>query len=191
VPDERHLDARSLRGLAHPLRVRVVELLWLDGPATATGLAARLGESSGTLSWHLRQLAEHGFVEDDPTRGNRRERWWRYVERPMRVDAGQLREDPGLREPVAAYLSEVLNQTYVRMAGFLDQDWGRDWYDASTVAVSRFHLTPAQLAALTEELHAVVDRHRAAHPPEGERGPGEETVVVQFQAFPHRPPEAS
>ena len=69
------LDARSLRGLAHPLRVRMLWMLETDGPATATILADRLGERTGTTSWHLRELASCGFVEEVSDRGNKRERW--------------------------------------------------------------------------------------------------------------------
>ncbi len=67
MTNPRRLDARSLRGLAHPLRMRLLDALRVHGPATASGLAERLGESSGATSYHLRQLAEHGFVEDAPT----------------------------------------------------------------------------------------------------------------------------
>lgn len=192
MTEPRPIDAHSLRGLAHPLRVRIVELLWLDGPATATGLAARLGESSGTLSWHLRQLAEHGFIEDDPTRGNKRERWWRYAGGASQLDAGRFVEDPELRGPLSVYLREVLDQTHQRVTGFLGQDWGREWYDAATAAVSRLRLRPEELRALNDELLAVVDRYRAEHPPDvAERRSGEELVVVQIQSFPHRSPDPS
>ena len=51
------LDPRTLRGLAHLMRVRILTSLREGGPATATGLAARLGESTGSTSYHLRQLA--------------------------------------------------------------------------------------------------------------------------------------
>src|SRR5262245_48344790 len=86
----RNVDARSLRAIAHPLRVRIMELLWLDGPATATGLGGRLAESSGTVSWHLRNLAEHGFIEEDTERGTKRERWWRLKHRSMTVEVAEF-----------------------------------------------------------------------------------------------------
>ena len=77
-----HLDARSLRGLAHPVRLKVLGRLREGGPSTATALAAELGESSGVTSYHLRQLAQYGFVvEDDTPRASRRERWWRAAHR--------------------------------------------------------------------------------------------------------------
>jgi len=82
----RRLDPRSLRGLAHPLRMRLLSTLRHDGPATASQLAEKLGESSGATSYHLRQLAAHGFVEDDPERGKGRERWWRAAKEGTRFD---------------------------------------------------------------------------------------------------------
>src|SRR5215212_5276227 len=80
------LDARSLRGIAHPVRVRILTSLREDGPATATGLAGRLGESTGSTSYHLRQLAEYGFVAEDTGRGVGRELWWRAVHRATYSD---------------------------------------------------------------------------------------------------------
>lgn len=70
-----------MRALAHPLRGRLLGLLRLDGPSTATLLGQRVGESSGATSYHLRQLAVHGFVEDVEGAGRGRERWWRAVHR--------------------------------------------------------------------------------------------------------------
>ena len=75
------LDARNLRGIAHPLRVRLLGILREEGPATATMLAQRLGESSAATSYHLRQLASYGFIDDDPERNAGRERWWRAAHR--------------------------------------------------------------------------------------------------------------
>ena len=67
----------GLKALSHPVRLRMLGLLRAEGPATATALAARLGLNSGATSYHLRQLAAHGFVEDDASRGNGRDPWWR------------------------------------------------------------------------------------------------------------------
>ncbi len=52
-------------------------LLRLEGPATATQLAQQLKLNTGATSYHLRQLAEHGFIEEDHERGDARDRWWR------------------------------------------------------------------------------------------------------------------
>src|SRR5690606_14689551 len=70
-------DPAALKALAHPLRVRLLATLRETGPATATELAARLETDSGSTSYHLRVLAEHGFVEDAPgDRRHPRERRW-------------------------------------------------------------------------------------------------------------------
>ena len=50
-------DVRALRALAHPLRNRLLGQLRLNGPATASQLGRVVGESSGSTSYHLRQLA--------------------------------------------------------------------------------------------------------------------------------------
>jgi DNA-binding transcriptional ArsR family regulator len=70
-------DVRALRALAHPLRSRLLGLLRLHGPATASQLGRAVGESSGSTSYHLRQLAAYGFVEEVEGEGTARERWWR------------------------------------------------------------------------------------------------------------------
>lgn len=53
-----------MRALAHPVRSSLLELLIIDGPITATEAGERLGESPTTCSFHLRQLARYGFVEE-------------------------------------------------------------------------------------------------------------------------------
>jgi DNA-binding transcriptional ArsR family regulator len=187
--DVQRVDARSLRGLAHPLRVRLMELLWLDGPDTATGLAARVGESTGTTSYHLRQLAEHGFIEDDPSRGTKRERWWRYRPAGMTLAAADFIDDPDLRGPLSVYLHESLNQLYQRIARFLAEDWGREWYEVAAASDWNLRLRPAELAALNDEVTAVVARYRETHDAErAEPREGDEHVVVQLQSFPYRRP---
>src|SRR3954454_11215348 len=70
-------DVRALRALAHPLRNRLLGRLRLNGPATASQLGRTVGESSGSTSYRLRQLAGYGFVEEVEGQGTARERWWR------------------------------------------------------------------------------------------------------------------
>jgi hypothetical protein len=73
-----------VRALAHPLRLELLDLLRFEGPATATLMARRVGESS----YHLRQLARYGYIEETPCQGGR-ERWRRYRERPVTVAHGE------------------------------------------------------------------------------------------------------
>src|SRR5918994_7005385 len=78
--EDRVLDSGALRALAHPLRVRIYDILSQYGPQTASSLADRLGESSGSTSYHLRALAKQDLIREATDRGTGRERWW---ERPI------------------------------------------------------------------------------------------------------------
>ena len=71
-------DSRVLAAMAHPLRRRLLGLLKLDGPSTATVLAERTSQAVGNISYHLRTLAAAGLIEEAPELArDRRERWWR------------------------------------------------------------------------------------------------------------------
>ena len=70
-------DAGSLKALAHPLRLALLEMLVTEGPQTASQAAVALDDSPSNCSWHLRKLAEHGFVR--AAGGNGRNRPWRAV----------------------------------------------------------------------------------------------------------------
>ncbi len=185
VRPTRRMDARSLRGLAHPLRMRIFEVLGLDGPATATHLAERLGESTGTVSWHLRHLAEHGFIEEETGRGTKRERWWRRVGVSNELNIADFRDDPDSHGALSVYLDELVRQYFHRVTTYLGEEWDETWRSAGTVSDWRdLRLTCDQLAALNAELMAVIARHTPA--PDAEPAPDALPVVVQLQSFPRR-----
>lgn len=179
MTDKHRLDARGLRALAHPLRVRMLGTLRSDGPATATQLAQRLGESTGTTSWHLRQLAEHGFIEEDPDRGTKRDRWWKAVHSAMQLSVSDFSDRPELAGSLSVYLQSVLEQHYRRAADFVAGGaWAREWQEAATMSNFSLRLDPARLEALNAELFAVIERYTAEPSPDGS------DVAVQIQAFP-------
>ena len=178
----RRIDARSLRGLAHPLRMSILEAIELDGPATSSTLAARLGENTGTISWHLRLLAEHGYLEEDVQRGNKRERWWRIPGQTV-LDPAEFLDDPETRRALDVYLRDLAERYFNRVRAYLDQDWPAEWQHAAALSDWRgLRLTPEQLQNLNEEIAAVVDRYTAADP----AGDNAERVIVQLQSFPRR-----
>src|ERR1700729_1277013 len=69
-------DAQTMRALSHPVRIALIEALTVYGAMTATQVGERIGESSTTCSFHLRQLAKYGFVEEAGG-GKGRARPWR------------------------------------------------------------------------------------------------------------------
>lgn len=178
----RRLDARSLRGLAHPLRMTILELLQLDGPATATGLAARVGENTGTVSWHLRHLAEHGFIAEETDRGTKRERWWRVVNEEKTIDTADFRDDPDTRGALSVYLHELMVQQFSRVSRYLTEDWRDEWQGVGTIASRQdLRMTPDELRALSAELLAAIERHVPATV-----APDAQPVIVQLQTFPRQ-----
>jgi DNA-binding transcriptional ArsR family regulator len=183
VKDVVTLDPRSLRGLAHPLRVRLLGLLREEGPATATRLAERVGQSSGATSYHLRQLAAHGFVVEDTGRGVGRERWWRAAHRSTTLEGDIDREAPAETE---AYLRAVSAQYAERVDRFITEmpTLAEAWRECLTLSDWRFRLTPAEANELHDALLALVARYRRADDPDAEVPAGAEPVVLQAQIMP-------
>ena len=153
-----------MRALAHPLRVRLLGSLRFEGPGTASILGERLGESSGATSYHLRVLADHGFIEEDASRGRGRERWWRTAH-----DATSWRPETFRGDPDALAAEQWLSGFVARMGMEWLDDWitrrpsaDRAWVEASAESDYRLIMTPPEVRALVEELHEVIRRHDAA-----------------------------
>ena len=170
-------DVRALRALSHPLRNRLLGLLRLNGPATASQLGRVVGESSGSTSYHLRQLAAYGFVEEAEGRGNARERWWRARHRMtswqaadvVAQDGGAEVQDEMTRLQIDLH-AQVLEAWHVQKAE-LDPAWTA----AASLNDYALRLRPDQARALAEEIDAVVSRWLAEHPSDV---PAEGTEVV-------------
>jgi predicted ArsR family transcriptional regulator len=169
----------ALKALSHPVRLRMLGLLRSDGPATATTLAARLGLNTGATSYHLRQLAQHGFVEDDAERGNGRDRWWRATHQATSTGPEKPGDEAG-RDSLDAYLQAVAVvhteqlQQGVEERGQLPDEWRA----ASTFSDWNLRLTPAKARALVRALAATVEEVD-----EDDDGVAAE-FIVQINGFP-------
>src|SRR5580658_4429564 len=108
-------DARTMRALAHPLRVRLLELIRRDGEITATRAAELLDDSPGNMSWHLQTLAKYGYIEEAGT-GSGRRRPWRAVSVSNRFDTAA--DGP---EPAAA--GEALESSFIDLAFTRLREW--------------------------------------------------------------------
>jgi DNA-binding transcriptional ArsR family regulator len=180
-------DLAGLRALTHPLRLKLLGELRRHGPATASGLGARLGESSGATSYHLRELAKAGFVIDEPGRGTTRERWWKSAHRSTHME---LPAGGGDALPVGAEYMRLIARTYAEsMLHFTDSietiadDYGEEWNDGFTLSDYQIELTPAEAGQLIGELNETILAYRRDHAPAGSR-----KASVQFQVFPTRNP---
>ncbi|GIF62924.1 transcriptional regulator [Asanoa ishikariensis] len=178
---EVNADATTLRGLAHPLRVRMLGLLRENGPATATTLAERLGQSTGATSYHLRILANYGFVVDDPERNVGRERWWKAAHRTTRLEI-----DSALPPAEAeGYLRAVAAQYADQTVRFLDEmaSMPPRWRDPFTISDWRLRLTQAEAMELNEAIFALAERYRRDDP-DIEHPDGAEKVTLQVHLLP-------
>lgn len=190
-PSERSdaiVDVTRLKALAHPLRIRLFDAL-SAGPATASGLGQLLGESSGATSYHLRQLAAHGFVEEVVGRGTARERWWQ-IPQTRQVLSGQNLRAPAARESLQLFADEWLRLRFEAAADFraraaagLERTWEGHAEEVTDIAI----LTPDELSAMTAELMGVLEAWAARTAGrEDERPEGARVVEVQLRAFPRR-----
>ena len=173
-------DAQLLRAMAHPLRLRLLEALLKDGPATASALGRRLGESSGMTSYHLRQLEKYGFVEEDARQG--RKRFWRAVDEGFEWttdtdDAGLVEASSALGRQLVGQYSRWLRRWYAET-----RHWDRRWRAAAESGDYWFELTPAELRELGDEVAAVLRRYDDRRAPRD----GTERAIVLFHAFPER-----
>ena len=181
----RTLDARALKALAHPLRVRIYDLLSERGPQTASSLAALIGETSGATSYHLRALASHDLIREVPDRGTARERWW---ERPKgRVDMPGPTEamSPSSRAAAQIVTTEFLRLRHQTLMEYINRPESQQpdgWKDAGLVMTTMLDVTPEQMAELKQELTAVVDaaveRYRGQ-----ESLPGTRRVSLRAEVF--------
>ncbi|MBS2936148.1 helix-turn-helix transcriptional regulator [Nocardioides sp. J2M5] len=150
-------DVAGLRALSHPVRLRMLGILRTEGPATATTLAQRLDLNTGATSYHLRQLAQHGFIEEDTERGNARDRWWRAAHESTRTD---LRGDDVGGEDVEAYLATVAQLYADRLRAAVAElpFLPTEWRSAGTLSDWELRLTPSQAHALVQELARIVEQ---------------------------------
>lgn len=178
-------DPRALRALAHPLRLRLLGLLRADGPATATGLAALTGESTGTTSYHLRQLERHGLVLEDAGRGNGRDRWWRAAHDATSWSSADFVDDPEARAADTWLVGHVLRRHSDAIAAWHEtrDELTPEWLAASDVSDAWMTLGPERARAMERELHEVLQRYRAM----GDDAPDAREVTIHLHVFPTAP----
>jgi DNA-binding transcriptional ArsR family regulator len=106
---------------AHPLRVQIFDALSTYGSATASGLAERLGESSGATSYHLRQLEKHGLVREVAGKGTSRERWWERPPGSVNIGSREASQTPAGRSAANLILRELSVNEQRMLGDFVDR----------------------------------------------------------------------
>lgn len=157
VPDTGYelTDPREMRALTHPLRLALIELLWREDMINATQAAAELGESQASCSFHLRQLAKFGFVEEvEGVRG--RARPWRLSRRGVRV--ANVQDDPQAAIAWSALERLLRDRQLERYRAWLEgrSAYSREWREAAYHSHSVAWLTPDELGRLAEQITVLV-----------------------------------
>jgi len=179
-----------MRALAHPVRIALLEQLVLGGALTATELGERIGESPTTCSFHLRQLAKYGFVEEAGG-GRGRARPWRLT--TMGISFGNTHDDPAT-EIAANVLSRVVQERWLgRHQTWIEtrSTYPRAWRDAANDSEYVFYVTPAELKEINQEmLDLLLPKYRERLTDPERRPPGSAPVEMLVFTFPVELPEA-
>lgn len=172
-PSLRISDPAALKAVAHPLRGRLLLLLRLEGPATASALARRVGESSGSTSYHLRQLARFGFVAETPEQPSRRERRWQATAPLTEYHPSEVVGTPegraaleGMQRTQLGFLARAL-ESWIATA----PNRSSDWQEAAGLSDWVLRLRPADAAALVSALAEVIARAAERPPDDAEAEP--------------------
>lgn len=178
------LEMAALKALAHPLRVQILDALSGYGPATASALAERLGESSGATSYHLRQLEKHGLIREDTTRGSGRERWWERVPRPITLDATEFAPDSAERAASDLVVAEWQRSRQQRLQQYTLHAHDRlpkEWLEAGTISTSNVQLTVEQTKELVRRMDELLEEY--LEPFRDQRAPGARPVQIHMDVF--------
>ena len=185
LPSIRLTDPRALRAYAHPTRMALVGLLRREGPLTATQASAVIGESVASCSFHLRQLAKYGLVEEA---GGGRGR-----QKPWQATAMTTSWDDGPADPAAAAASEALQLAIAGLYFDLTTRWIRDrprepaeWQQAAHFGDSLLYLTAAELTELGEQFQQLMRPYQERLVNPGLRPEGSRPISLVHLAFPSR-----
>ena len=183
-------DARTFRALGHPVRLALLETLAIEGPLTATEAAERIGESPTTCSFHLRQLARYGFVEEAGG-GKGRARPWRLS--TIGMQSANVHDDPETEIAAAALAGLMRERQLARYRTWLETraSYPKEWREAANEGDYLFWLTADELVELNRELAEMLiplARERLAEP--GARPAGAMPVELLLFTYPVAPPTA-
>ncbi|MFN8191765.1 MAG: helix-turn-helix domain-containing protein [Nocardioidaceae bacterium] len=154
-------DPRVLRAIAHPVRNRILLEIEAAGPMRAADLASALGIPANQASFHLRQLAKYGVLEEAPDQArDRRDRVWRLVSgEQLRIDVGDLSSSPGGKAAVTVWATHAAARAHelVDAAYALRQREGT----TSSIMEASLRLTKEEGRELSAELDRLVEEWAA------------------------------
>jgi DNA-binding transcriptional ArsR family regulator len=170
-------NPRSIRALAHPARLAIIDALATGEELTATQCAELTGLSASATAYHLKLLERYGFAETAPPRPDRRERPWRATGRPTVVDMDT--STPAGASAAAGVMAAYIDTTRAIAAEFTEAGPAEpeEWRDAALTNVDLW-LTVEEFHRVAAELAAVLEPFRGRPRPAGSRRVRVMNVVV-------------
>jgi hypothetical protein len=183
-------DPKTLRALTHPVRLALLEVLTLEGPLTATAAGELIGESPTTCSFHFRQLAKYGFVEE-AGHGPGRQRPWKLAHIGLRFS--DVTEDPEMAIAAKTLERMMLDRAFARQQKFYDTraNYPQEWQEVSVAYETILRVTVDELKEVEQEFLAIFDRFRGRLADPSQSPADSLPVEVLLFAFPMRLPGVS
>lgn len=181
----RELDASALKALAHPLRVRIFDILSQFGPQTSSSLADLLGESSGATSYHLRALASHDLIREVPGRGTARERWWERPRGAIMIGSPEAVRTPSGRAASQIVTTETYRQRHEQLMRFLEQSMRSgvpDARDEAELSTATARLTKEQFQEVAGALREIISNTVRTH--RDQQAESARTYLLRLDLFP-------
>jgi DNA-binding transcriptional ArsR family regulator len=182
---DRVLDSGALRALAHPLRVRIYDILSQYGPQTASSLAERLGESSGSTSYHLRALAKQDLIREVEGKGSARERWWERPVGGVSFANAEAVKTPAGRAATQIVMNEFFRLRQEQLVNFIEDGIKREdeaWQEGVMISTATARLTPDQSRELSRKIMALIDE--AVDNYRNQKGEDVRPVTIRADVFP-------
>jgi DNA-binding transcriptional ArsR family regulator len=183
-------DAQTMRALVHPVRIALLEELAIAGPLTATEVGERIGESATTCSFHLRQLAKYGMVEEAGG-GKGRARPWRMTTIGMSISGAHGDTETRI---AATVLGDVVRERNLqRFATWraTRRTYPQEWQDAADDSSYLLFLTADELQQLGQEvMDLLMNRYWERLSDPAKRPPGAAPVEMLVFSYPMRLPPA-
>ena len=178
MPEELLADARTMRALAHPTRLALLEVLNLHPELTATEASELIGISPTNCAFHLRTLGKYGFVEEVETGSAGRRRPWRIRKADITFSDVQDGTDgtQAARALSDVMLTHWLDRIRAVQAG--RHEWPIAWQRALGGSQTIVYATPDEIQAMVDDLRAVLSRHEERAREPDRRPTGAEAVEI-------------
>ena len=179
-------DPRVLRAIAHPVRNRILTELSAGGPMRAADLARELGIPANQASFHLRQLAKYGLIEEAPEAArDQRDRVWKSADDgSLSIDVGALEREPGGKAAATVFLRNAAGYAHQLVEAAYGQDRAPETHRSTMDSAVR--LTKDEAAQLSAEVSELVQRWT-----ERNRGRDDGRTTYAFHAMLLPQPDAS